>query len=44
MFDFSEYPDNLRFYDVKNQKVIGEMKDEIKGVPIAEFVELKSKM
>ena len=42
MFDFTEYPDNSRFYDVKNKKVIGKMNDETKSSPIAEFAELKS--
>ena len=43
MFDFSEYPDNLRFYVMKSKKIIGKMKDEAKGLP-TEFVGLKSKM
>ena len=34
MFDFSEYPDNSRIYDVKIKKVVGKMKDETKGVHI----------
>ena len=44
MFNFSEYPDNSKFYDEIHKKVIGKMKDETKGVPIVEFVESKSKM
>ena len=31
---FSEYPDNLRFYDVTNKKVIGKMKNKTKGAPM----------
>ena len=42
MFDFCEYSDNSRFYDVKIKKVIGKMKDYIKVVLIVEFVGLKS--
>ena len=42
MFDFCEYPDNSRFYNVKIKKVIGKMKDYIKVVVIVEFVGLKS--
>ena len=34
MFEFSAYPDNLRFYDVKNKKVIGKMKNKIRSGPI----------
>ena len=43
-FDFSDYNKNSGFYDPTNKKVIGKMKDETKGVPIVEFVELRSKM
>ena len=34
MFDFSEYPNNSRFYDVKNKKITGKIKDETKELPI----------
>ena len=44
MSDFTEYPDNSRFYDMKNKKIIGKMKDETKSVSIVEFVELKSQI
>ena len=44
MFDLIEYPDDSTFYDLKNKKVIGKMKVETKGVVIADFVRLKSKM
>ena len=43
-FDFSGYKETSDFYDLKNKKVIGKMKDETAGVPIAEFVGLRSKM
>ena len=41
MFDFSEYPNNSRFYDVKNKKITGKIKDETKELPI---VRLKFQM
>ena len=44
LFDFSEYPVNSRFYDASNKKVLGKMKDEFKGVPVSEFIGLKSEM
>ena len=43
-FDFSGYKETSDFYDLKNKKVIGKMKDETAGVPIVEFVGLRSKM
>ena len=42
--DFSDYPEDSKFFDPANKKVIGEMKDEVKGKIISEFVGLKSKM
>ena len=39
VFDFSEYISN--FFDSTNEKVIGEMKDEFKGIPINKFIGLK---
>ena len=44
LFDFSEYPVDLKFYDSTNKKVLGKMKDEFKGQIITEFIGLKSKM
>ena len=44
MFDFSNYTVNSRYYDPKNNAVIGKMKDEFKGKTIGKFVGLKSKM
>ena len=43
-FDFGDYNKNSGFYDPMNKKVIGKMKDETKGIPIVEFVGLRSKM
>ena len=44
LFDFSNYPENSKFYDDTNIKVIGKMKDEMCGKVVSEFVGLKSKM
>ena len=44
LFDFSNYPKDLKFFDETNKKVIGKMKDESEGKIIDEFVGLKSKM
>ena len=43
-FDNSDYPEDSPFYFGDNKKVIGKFKDEAAGVPITEFVGLKSKM
>jgi len=44
-FDFSKYNKNKpEFYDATIKKVIGKFKDETEGIPITEFVGLKSKM
>ena len=43
MFDFSNYSTNSKYYDDPNKLVIGKMKDETGGVPIKEFVGLKSR-
>ena len=43
MFDFSEYPLNSKIFDPVNKKVIGKMKDGLKGRIISEFIGLKSK-
>ena len=42
MFDFSDYPQDSKFLDLVDKKVIGKMKDEFKGMIISEFVGLKS--
>ena len=44
MFDFSNYPEDSKFFDPTNKKVIGKMKDEKEGKINDEFVGLKSKM
>ena len=43
-FDNSEYPENSPFYDNTIKKVIGKFKDETSGMPITEFIGLRSKM
>ena len=44
MFNNSDYPENSPYYCNANKKNIGKFKDEACGVPITEFVGLKSKM
>ena len=44
LFDFSGYSKDSVYYDDSNKKVLGKMKDELRGVKIDEFVGLKSKM
>ena len=44
LFDFSEYPVDLKFEDSINKKLLGKMKNEFKGKIITEFISLKSKM
>ena len=44
LFDNSDYPKNSPFFDDSNKKVIGKFKDEASGIPIVEFVGLRSKM
>ena len=44
MFDNSNYPENSPYYCNVNKKVISKFKDEACGVPIVEFIGLKSKM
>ena len=43
-FDNSDYPESSQYFDKENKKVIGKFKDEAAGVPICEFVGLRSKM
>ena len=43
-FDNSDYDKDSPFWDATNKKVIGKFKDEAAGVPIKEFVGLRSKM
>ena len=44
MFDFSDYPEDSKFFDPINKKVIGKLKDKVKGKIISEFVGLKWKI
>ena len=41
LFDFSDYLEDSNVFDFVNKKVIGKMKDELKGKIIGEFVGLK---
>ena len=43
-FDNSDYPNKSPYFDNTNKKVIGKFKDEAAGIPICEFVGLRSKM
>ena len=43
-FDNSDYPQDSLYFDKTNKKVIGKFKDETAGIPISEFVGLRSKM
>ena len=43
-FDNSDYPESSPYFDTTNKKVIGKFKDEAAGIPITEFVGLRSKM
>ena len=43
-FDSSEYPENSPYFDKSNKKVIGKFKYEVSGIPITEFMGMRSKM
>jgi hypothetical protein len=43
-WDNSDYPKDSPYFSAHNKKVIGKFKDEAEGVPIIEFVGLRSKM
>ena len=43
-FAFSEYYKDSKFYNTENMKKIGKMKDEMKGIAIAESVGLRAKL
>ena len=43
-FDNSDYHESSPYFDKTNKKVIGKFKDETAGVPICEFIGLRSKM
>ena len=44
MFDNSDYPESSPYYSNANKKFIRKFKDEACGIPITEFIGLKSKM
>lgn len=44
LYDTSDYPSNHPLFSIVNKKVIGKFKDEMNGIPIAEFVGLRAKM
>ena len=43
-FDNSDYSQDSQYFDRTNKKVIGKFKDEAAGIPITEFIGLRSKM
>ena len=43
-FDNSDYPESSPYFNKMNKKVIGKFKDEAAGIPIIEFIGLRSKM
>ena len=43
-FDNSDYAQNSQYFDKTNKKVVGKFKDEAAGIPITEFIGLRSKM
>ena len=43
-FDNSDYPEDSPYFNKENKTVIGKFKDEVSGVPIREFIGLRSKM
>ena len=42
LFDYSEYSEDNEYFFKERKKVIGKIKDETGGVPIVEFVGLRS--
>ena len=44
LYDTSDYPNDHPQYSAANKKVVGKMKDECAGRPIAEYVGLRPKM
>ena len=43
-FDNGDYPDNSPYFNKTNKKVMSIFKDEDSGIPIFEFISLRSKM
>ena len=44
LYDTSDYPKDHSLHSDENKKVLGKMKDECAGLPIAEYVGLRPKM
>ena len=44
LFDSSDYPKDSLYFSAENKKVIGKFKGEVAGMPIREFIGLRSKM
>ena len=44
LFDNSDYPKESPFFDSTYKKIIGKFKDGAAGMPIVEFIGLRSKM
>ena len=44
LFDLSNYPNDSKFFDPTNNKVIGKMNDVYKGNSMSKFIGLKSKI
>ena len=44
VFDFNDYPQDSKFFNPVNKKIIEKTKDELKGKIISEFTGLKPKM
>ena len=43
MFDFRNFSSKSKYYDLSSKLIVGEMKGEISGVAIKEFVGLKQR-
>ena len=43
MFDFRDFSSKSKYYDLSSKLIVREMKDEISGVAIKEFVGLKQR-
>ena len=43
-YDFSDYPTDHPLYDETNKRVIGKLKHECDGTPIAEYIVLRPKL
>ena len=44
LLDFSDYPEDSKFFDLSNKKAIGKMKDEFNERLTSGFIGLKSKV